>query len=69
MRTDERLVFPLPEELQRFMHGAKRVGRFVESASGEILAVGADRERADAAEVDLLSSLVSVQRLGVEGAH
>ena len=38
------------------------------SAGGEPFAVGADGDRADAAEVDLLAAFVGVQRLGVERA-
>ena len=51
------------------MHGAQRICRFVQTAGGQPFAIGTDGNRANAAEIDLLSAVVRMQRLGIERAH
>ena len=46
----ELLRFPIEQQHERLVHGAERIRAFVQSAGGQPFAVGADRQRADAAE-------------------
>ena len=48
------------------MHGTKRIGGLVQTAGGQPFFIRADGQRAHAAEIDLLSAFVCVQRLRVE---
>ena len=63
------LRFPIEQQHERLVHGAERIGGFVQSAGSEPFAIGTDGQRTNAAVVDLLAAFVGVQRLGVECAH
>ena len=59
-------AFPVKEQHDRLVNGSERVGGFVQTPRRDELAVGRDGEPANATEVDLLTTVVRVQGLGVE---
>ena len=67
--TEAGRVFERDEIEERFVHRAKWIGTFVESAGREPFSVGTSRNGADAAVIDLLPALVSVKSLGIERAY
>ncbi len=66
MRANLFARFPVKDQYQRFLNARKWIGCFVESAAGELRSIIASRHAANTTVINLLSTVVRMQWLGVD---